>query len=169
METYTAKQLRERSIIQSINHRYKWMICDGDSKSHLAVKDIWTRPQSNQDGLNWSCRKKNVPGFGYLMKEPKRKAELWERCQRWKRASHIWRRASYIRTQRGDHTAQRIYHNTIRQYTNPEALGDEDKMKAVVQTMKTAILAVLHHECKIPDKIMNQVQVVKTHFVISRN
>ena len=44
-----------------------------------------------------------------------------------------------------------LYRNTIRQQTDPEALGSEDKMKKAVQTMKTAILAVLYHECQIPD------------------
>ena len=40
METFVAKQMWERSI-QKHNLRYKWMICDGDSKSHSAVKDVY--------------------------------------------------------------------------------------------------------------------------------
>ena len=49
-----------------------------------------------------------------------------------------------------------LYRKAIRQNTDPKALRNDEKMEAAVGKMKNAILAVLHHEVKLPDSLWHQ-------------
>lgn len=133
MEVEGASVLWNRSV-EKHNMRYKWVICDGDSKSHSAVKDVYGE----------ECTVEKLDCVGHVQKRMgKHLLKL--------NVSEVAKLGGRGRlTEEKIKQLQRYYGLAIRQNTVKSANPSQQEIDTSVYTMKKNIIAV-HHSVKLKD------------------
>ena len=121
MEADGAKVLWERSIT-SHNLQYRWMTCNGDSKAHSAVEEVYPKrcKVEKLDCVGHVQKRKTIGGKGRLTEEKIKKL-------------------------------QKYYGLAIRQNTIGKNSPSEQEIDVAVYQMKKNIIASLHHSVQSDD------------------
>ncbi|XP_032225581.2 uncharacterized protein LOC125561399 [Nematostella vectensis] len=139
MEAEGAVVLWSRSI-ERHNMRYKWMICDGDSKSHNSVQDIYDE-----------CRVEKLDCVGHVQKRMgKRLLQLKSRRKGKLDDGHTIGGRGRL-TEAKIKKLQKEYGLAIRQNTVQDTNPTERDIDVAVYAMKKNIIASLHHNIGMPD------------------
>ena len=142
METHAARVMWNRSV-EKHNMKYKFMVCDGDSKSFHEVENTYG---DNDKVVKLDC-------IGHVSKRMYRALENLKKSTKGKLSD-----GKFIGGGAGRLTATAggaiprladLYRNAIRQNSKKDInMSDADDVQAGVQTMQNSIMAILHHECK---------------------
>ena len=140
MEVEGACVLWNRSV-EKHNMRCKWMICDGDSKSHSAVKDVYGE----------ECTVEKLDCVGHVQKRMgkhllKLKGSFKGKLDDGKPIGGRGRL-----TEEKNKQLQKYYGLAIRQNTVKSANPSQQEIDTSVYTMKKNIFAILHHSVKLKD------------------
>ncbi|EDO36644.1 predicted protein [Nematostella vectensis] len=139
MEAEGAVVLWSRSM-ERYNIRYKWMICDGDSKSHNSVQDIYDE-----------CRVEKLDCVGHVQKRMgKRLLQLKGRRKGKLDDGHTIGGRGCL-TEAKIKKLQKEYGLAIRQNTVQDTNPTERDIDVAVYAMKKNIIASLHHNIGMPD------------------
>ena len=139
MEAERAKILWSRSV-ELHKIRYKWMVCDGDSKAHAAVEDTYDE-----------CKVEKLDCAGHVQKRMGKHLMNLKSTTKGKLADGKsiggQGRLTEVRIKR----IQRYYGLAIRQNTLGKAHPTENEVNVAVYTMKKNIIAILHHSIQSKD------------------
>ena len=139
MEAEGAKILWSRSV-ELHKIRYKWMVCDGDSKAHAAVEDTYDE-----------CKVEKLDCVGHVQKRMGKHLMNLKSTTKGKLADGKsiggQGRLTEVRIKR----IQRYYGLAIRQNTLKKAHPTENEVNVAVYTMKKNIIAILHHSIQSKD------------------
>ena len=139
MEAEGATVLWNRSI-QRHNMRYRWMVCDGDSKAFNGVENTYN-----------GCKVEKLDCVGHVQKRMGKRLMNLKATTKGKLADGKpiggQGRLSESRIKR----LQKCYGLAIRQNTLSKANPTEREVNVAVYTMKKNIIAILHHCIHLPD------------------
>lgn len=147
METHAARVMWNRSI-EKHNLRYKYMICDGDSKSFHAVECTYGDTEEDKV-VKLDC-------IGHVSKRMYRALDNVKKSNKGKLSDgkYVGGGSGRLTSTAGGAISRLsdMYRNSIRQNSKQDInMNDADAVKKQVETMQNSIMAILHHECKIDD------------------
>lgn len=125
--------------VEKHNMRYKWMICDGDSKSHSAVKDVYGE----------ECTVEKLDCVGHVHKRMGKHLLKGSFKGKLDDGKPIGGRRRL--TEGKIKQLQKYYGLAIRQNTFKSANASQQEIDTSVHTMKKNIIAILHHSVKLKD------------------
>lgn len=140
MEAEAASVIWNRSL-EKHKMRYKWMVCDGDSKSHSAVENVYGE----------ECIVEKMDCVGHVQK---------------RMGKHLLKLKSTFKDKLADGKSiggrgrltedkikhlQKYYGLAIRQNSLKNSNPSEEDVNVAVYSMKKNIIAILHHSIKLQD------------------
>ncbi|XP_072165849.1 uncharacterized protein [Diadema setosum] len=145
MEVDAAVTMWKRSVSKH-KIRYRYMLCDGDSSSFNAVRDVY--------GEGHEVRK--VDCVGHVGKRMYKALDTVRKQNKGKLADGkgVGRAKGRLRGTSDTGSIGRLcklYRSTIRKHADKGALDSEEARDRAVEKMRRAILAILYHSVKLPD------------------